>query len=82
MPRVVSKEHRAAIITKAAENARKLRRPVRAAAVKPERPKVVDLNKRRYANTVLHFFDKFERAAKREQREHRAEVEREARKKL
>lgn len=50
--------------------------------MKPERPKVVDLNKRRYRNTVMHFYDKFDRAAKREQREQRAEVEREARKKL
>ena len=29
--------------------------------MKPERPKVVDLNKRKYAKTVLHFYDKFER---------------------
>lgn len=47
-----------------------------------KRPKVVDLNKRRYAKTVLHFYDKFERAAKREQREQRSEVERNARKQL
>lgn len=50
--------------------------------MKPEKPKVVDLNKRRYAKTVLHFYDKFDRAIKRDQREQRAEVEREARKKL
>jgi hypothetical protein len=49
--------------------------------MKPERPKVVDLNKLKYAKTVLHFYDKFERAEKRQQREERAEVEREARKK-
>jgi hypothetical protein len=50
--------------------------------MKREPPKVVDLNKRRYAKTVLHFYDKFQRAADREQREHRAEVERDARKRL
>jgi hypothetical protein len=50
--------------------------------MKPERPKVVDLNKRKYAKTVMYFYDKFERAEKRQQIEHRAEVEREARKKL
>lgn len=53
--------------------------------MKPERTKVVDLNKRpryRYQNMVLSAFDKLERSAKREQRERRAEVEREARKKL
>jgi len=49
--------------------------------MKPERPKVVDLNKRRYAKTVMYFYDKFDRAAKREQREQKAEVERENRKK-
>lgn len=49
--------------------------------MKPERPKVVDLNKRRYAKTVLYFYDKLDRAAKREQRNKKAEVEREARKK-
>lgn len=49
--------------------------------MKPERPKIVDLNKRRYAKTVMHFYDKFARAADRQQREHKAEVERENRKK-
>jgi hypothetical protein len=49
--------------------------------MKPERSKVVGLNKRRYSKTVMHFYDKFERAAKREQRDEKAEVEREARKK-
>lgn len=49
--------------------------------MKPERTKVVDLNRRKYAKTVLHFYDKFERAAQRQQKEQKAEVEREARKK-
>lgn len=49
--------------------------------MKPERPKVVDLQKRKYAKTVLHFYDKFARAENRQQEEKRAEVEREARKK-
>lgn len=49
--------------------------------MKPERPKVTDLNKRRYAKTVLHFYDKMDRAMNRERKEKRAEVEREARKK-
>jgi hypothetical protein len=44
------------------------------------KPKVVDLNKRRYAKTVMYFYNKFERAAKREQHEQRSEVERNARK--
>lgn len=42
---------------------------------------ITDLNGIRYARTVMHFYDKFERAEKREQRERKAEVEREARKK-
>lgn len=50
--------------------------------MKPRAPKVVDLNKRRYAKTVLHFYDKFARAEKREQREHKSEVERAARKRI
>jgi hypothetical protein len=41
---------------------------------------LADVNHVRYAKTVMSFYDKFERAAKREQREHKAEVEREARK--
>lgn len=45
-------------------------------------PKVVDLNKRRYAKTVLHFYDKFQRAEDRAKREHKAEVERAARKRM
>jgi hypothetical protein len=48
---------------------------------KSEPPKVIDLKKVRYGRTVMHFYDKFERAAKRQDREHKAEVEREARKK-
>jgi hypothetical protein len=49
-------------------------------AVKPERPKVVDLQKRKYAKTVMHFYDKFDRAIKREDRVEKSEVERDARK--
>jgi hypothetical protein len=48
--------------------------------VKPERPKVVDLQKRKYAKTVMHFYDKFDRAIKREERVEKSEVERDARK--
>lgn len=50
--------------------------------MKKDRPKVVDFNKVRYAKTVLHFYDKLDRAAQRGQREAKAEVEREARKKF
>jgi hypothetical protein len=44
------------------------------------KPVIRDLNGVRYARTVMHFYDKFERAEKREQLERKAEVEREARK--
>lgn len=47
-----------------------------------DKPKVVDFTKVRYAKTVLHFYDKFERKAQQGQREQKAEVEREARKKF
>lgn len=49
--------------------------------MKKDKPKVVDLHRVRYAKTVMHFYDKFARAADRQQREHKAEVERENRKK-
>jgi hypothetical protein len=49
--------------------------------MKPERPKVVDLNKRRYAKTVMYFYDKFARADNREKEIRRSEVERENKKK-
>lgn len=48
--------------------------------MKPERPKVVDLQKRKYAKTVMYFYDKFERAEQREKRVAKSEVERESRK--
>lgn len=48
--------------------------------MKPERPKVVDLQKRKYAKTVMHFYDKFDRAIKRDERVEKSEVERDARK--
>lgn len=41
---------------------------------------IADVNHVRYARTVLSFYDKFERADNRERLEHKAEVEREARK--
>lgn len=44
--------------------------------------KVVDLSRVRYAKTVMHFYDKFERKAQQGQREQKAAVEREARKKF
>ena len=50
--------------------------------MKPDRPKVVDLNKRRYAKTVMYFYDKFDRAEKREDRIAKSEVERESRKRF
>jgi hypothetical protein len=50
--------------------------------MKPDRPKVVDLQKRRYAKIVMYFYDKFDRAEKREDRIAKSEVERDARKRL
>jgi hypothetical protein len=50
--------------------------------VKPERPKVVDLQKRKYAKTVMYFYDKMDRAEKREDRVAKSEVERDARKRF
>lgn len=48
----------------------------------PRKPStIIDLNKVRYARMVMYFYDKFERADKREQENHRAEVERENKKK-
>jgi hypothetical protein len=49
-------------------------------AVKPDKPKAVDFQKRKYAKTVMHFYDKFDRAIKREERVEKSEVERDARK--
>lgn len=48
--------------------------------MKTERPKVVDLGKRRYRNMVLNAFDKLERVDQREKRIAKTEVERDARK--
>lgn len=48
--------------------------------MKPERPKVVDLQKRKYAKTVMYFWNKLDRAEKREDRIAKSEVERDARK--
>jgi hypothetical protein len=48
---------------------------------KPEPPKVVDLNKVRYGRTVMYFYDKLDRAATREKKIRRSEVERENKKK-
>lgn len=48
--------------------------------MKPERPKVVDLGKRRYRNMVLNAYDKLQRADEREKRVAKTEVERDARK--
>jgi hypothetical protein len=48
--------------------------------MKPEKPKVVDLGKRRYRNMVLNAYDKLERAEDREKRVAKSEVERDARK--
>lgn len=42
-------------------------------------PKVTDLNAYRYKSTVLDAYDRLQRAKEREQREKRAEVERNAR---
>jgi len=50
--------------------------------MKAKAPKVTDLNRVRYARTVMHFYDKFERADKRAAREHKAEVERASRKRI
>jgi hypothetical protein len=49
--------------------------------MKPERPKVVDLQKRRYAKLVLSAYDRLAHQAVREHEEKRSEVERENKKK-
>jgi hypothetical protein len=49
--------------------------------MKPEKPKVVDLSKRRYAKTVLSAYDRLAHQMVRSREERRSEVERENKKK-